>query len=74
MKDQLKVALIQTEIVWQNAEQNLQNYSEKINAIKEAVDLVVLPEMFATGFSMEPAAIAETMKGGKCELDAANGC
>jgi len=63
MQNKLKVALIQSEIVWENAEQNRINFSAVINSIKEDVDLVVLPELFSTGFSMNPGPIAETMEG-----------
>ncbi|NOR28727.1 MAG: amidohydrolase [Lutibacter sp.] len=63
MMQHLKVALIQTDIVWQNAEQNRLQFFKKINAITETVDVIVLPEMFTTGFSMQPQKIAETMQG-----------
>ncbi len=63
MMDKLKVALIQSEIVWENAEQNRIKFRAKINDIKEDVDLIVLPELFSTGFSMNPEPIAETMEG-----------
>ncbi len=59
----LKIALIQTAIVWHHAEQNRALFSEKINQITEQVDLIVLPEMFTTGFSMQPQKIAEYMYG-----------
>ena len=59
----LNVVLIQSDIIWQQNGQNLINYSKKINQIKEEVDLIILPEMFTTGFSMEPQSIAETMDG-----------
>ncbi len=59
----LNVALIQTDIVWQNAEQNRLQFSKKINEITETVDVIVLPEMFSTGFSMQPQKIAEIMQG-----------
>lgn len=59
----LKIAMIQTDIVWQNATQNRTRYSEKINTIHEQVDLFILPEMFSTGFSMHPEGISETMQG-----------
>jgi len=59
----LKVGLIQTEIVWQNAEENRLQFSKKINEITETVDVIVLPEMFSTGFCMQPQKIAETMQG-----------
>lgn len=59
----LKIALLQTDLVWQNAAQNRINFSKKINEITEPVDLIVLPEMFTTGFSMQPQQIAEYMIG-----------
>ena len=59
----MKIALIQTDIIWEDAEQNRKNVEAKINTIPSDVDLIVLPEMFSTGFSMHPEPIAETMKG-----------
>lgn len=59
----LKIALIQANIVWQNAAINRKNYTQKIIEISENIDLVLLPEMFSTGFSMQPQNLAETMKG-----------
>lgn len=63
MQNNLKVALLQVAIVWQNIEENTANYTNKILAIIEPVDLIVLPEMFSTGFSMKPAPISEKMNG-----------
>ena len=62
MKD-LRVVLIQTDIHWENIAANLQMLEERIGGIKEAVDLIVLPEMFSTGFSMAPERMAEPMDG-----------
>ncbi len=62
MKD-LKVALIQADLIWESPNQNRQNFLEKINAISQLVDLIVLPEMFTTGFSMNPYELAESMNG-----------
>jgi predicted amidohydrolase len=59
----LKIALIQTDIVWQNAAENRILYTTKIDSISESVDIIVLPEMFSTGFSMQPEEISETMHG-----------
>ena len=59
----LKIALVQTDIVWQDAQKNSTCYSEKIKGITEKVDIIVLPEMFSTGFSMQPQGIAESMQG-----------
>jgi len=63
MHTHLTFALIQTDIVWRNAEQNRMNLSKKIDAMEEIPDVIVFPEMFSTGFSMEPQEIAENMDG-----------
>jgi len=59
----MKVALIQTKLIWENPADNRNHFEEKINAITEKVDLIVLPEMFSTGFTMNPIEVAETMQG-----------
>ena len=59
----LKVTLIQTQLHWENIEQNLRMFDEKINSIKERTEIVILPEMFSTGFSMKSEQLAETMDG-----------
>ena len=63
MQDQLKVALVQSELIWENPEQNRLNFTEKIKTINEKIDLIVLPEMFTSGFTMTPEHVAETMNG-----------
>ena len=62
MKD-LKVAIIQSKLYWENKEENLKMFSAKISKINESVDLIVLPEMFTTGFTMRPKMFAEGMSG-----------
>ena len=62
MQSELKIAMVQKDIVWQDAQQN-RGQLEVLFAEMEAVDLIVLPEMFSTGFSMRPKSIAETMEG-----------
>lgn len=59
----MKTALIQTNIIWENPSENRRILEEKINAITEAVDLIILPEMFTSGFTMQPNLVAETMNG-----------
>jgi omega-amidase len=59
----MKVALIQSSLFWENPTANRSYFAAKINAIAEKVDLIVLPEMFTTGFTMNPSAVAETMEG-----------
>jgi omega-amidase len=59
----MKVTTIQARLNWENAEANRAYFSEKIAGLSEATDLVILPEMFSTGFSMNATALAETMDG-----------
>lgn len=59
----MKVALIQSPLVWENPSLNRNYFEEKINSITESVDLIVLPEMFSTGFTMNPIRVFETMDG-----------
>ncbi len=60
--ENLKVSLIQTELTWENAEVNRAHFDRKIADIKET-DLIILPEMFTTGFSMQPKHLAELPEG-----------
>lgn len=59
----MKIALIQTELSWENPNENKALLQEKINAISQYVDLIVLPEMFTSGFTMNPKNAAQTMQG-----------
>ena len=59
----LIVTFIQTELVWEDIQANLDMLDEKIEAIQNPTDLILLPEMFSTGFSMNPVGLAETMHG-----------
>mgnify|MGYP003611043217 FL=1 len=59
----MKIALIQTELSWENPNENKALLQEKINAISQYVDLIVLPEMFTSGFTMNPKNVAQTMQG-----------
>jgi len=58
----ITISLIQSDIIWEDVTSNLENYQDKINQI-ESTDLIILPEMFTTGFSMNPKGISETMSG-----------
>ncbi len=59
----MKTAFIQTNIIWENPSKNRKILLEKINALTESVDLIILPEMFTSGFTMQPNLVAETMNG-----------
>lgn len=59
----LTLSLIQTDLVWENIAANLANFEALFQDLPADVDLVVLPEMFSTGFSMQVSDFAETMDG-----------
>ena len=59
----LSITTIQTNLHWEDKAANLQMLEQKINSIKQKTEIVVLPEMFSTGFSMKPELFAETMQG-----------
>ncbi|HRO42235.1 MAG TPA: nitrilase family protein [Flavipsychrobacter sp.] len=61
--DQLNITIIQPDLVWEDKEANLKQLESFIAAIKDKREVVVLPEMFTTGFSMRPKHLAETMDG-----------
>jgi omega-amidase len=58
----MKIALIQSDLYWEEASKNRNSFESKINSIKQPVDLIVLPEMFSTGFTMNASVVAETME------------
>ncbi|MFK8162125.1 MAG: amidohydrolase [Lewinella sp.] len=59
----LNVTLIQSTISWQNPTANLQHYAKLMEQIDGPTDLIILPEMFTTGFTMSPYDNAERMDG-----------
>lgn len=63
MTKNLKVALLQTEIVWENSQESLAKYDVAFSHLAMPVDVVVLPEMFNTGFTMNAAEVAQKMDG-----------
>lgn len=66
MRD-LKISIIQSDLVWKNKAANLASFSYDIDQIQEEVDLIVLPEMFNTGFVVDPDGVAEEMEGESME-------
>ncbi|WP_262712316.1 nitrilase-related carbon-nitrogen hydrolase [Arachidicoccus ginsenosidivorans] len=59
----ITLSLIQTKIFWKKKQENLQMLEEKINGISSPNEIILLPEMFNTGFTSEPVKVAETMDG-----------
>lgn len=59
----LNITVIQTELFWEDIPANLNALNRKIDTIQDETDLIVLPEMFSTGFSMRAVNLAEDMTG-----------
>ena len=58
----LRVTTVQADLVWENKVENLLKFDNLLRGIKRGdTDVIVLPEMFTTGFSMKPAEFGETM-------------
>ncbi len=59
----LRVTLVQSMLHWEDAAANRAMFGQKLAVLKGTTDLIVLPEMFTTGFSMRSKELAETMEG-----------
>lgn len=59
----LTVTVVQADLRWHDAAGNREQFTEAIEGLQEPSDLIVLPEMFTTGFSMDAPDLAETMEG-----------
>ncbi len=59
----LTITTIQTSLFWEDKKANLQMLEEKITSLFAKTEIVILPEMFSTGFSMQPQLFAEDMNG-----------
>src|SRR3954470_77090 len=59
----LRVTLLQTDLVWEDPVANRNRFEILIRNLAAETDLIVLPEMFTTGFTMNASALAETMEG-----------
>ncbi|MCU0334803.1 MAG: amidohydrolase [Chitinophagaceae bacterium] len=60
---QLTVSLLQTPLHWEDKAANLQHFSQLLSQLPAGTQLAVLPEMFTTGFSMQPQQLAEPADG-----------
>lgn len=64
----MRVSILQTDIVWEDKQANLRLLHDKLTMLNEDTDLVVLPEMFSTGFSMNSSMLAEPVDGTTIEM------
>ena len=63
MKNQLKVVGVQANLVWEHPKENISFFETQINNLEDDIDLIILPEMFTTGFTMKPSKNAEKIDG-----------
>src|SRR6187401_1718068 len=61
--EDLRITFIQSALQWEDKEANRNRFSAQINSLSGPTDLVLLPEMFSTGFSMQASKLAEKMDG-----------
>ncbi len=61
--ENLKITLLQSDLVWEDISANLKAFTQKLNNLKDATDVVILPEMFTTGFTMNSKNLAEKITG-----------
>jgi len=61
--NELKIACIQSDLAWEDADKNLDMFASEFKVVPEDTELIILPEMFSTGFSMKTEKLAEKMNG-----------
>jgi omega-amidase len=59
----MKISIIQPDLVWEDKSGNLKSLGKLISPLKNKTDIVILPEMFSTGFSMNPENLSESPEG-----------
>jgi omega-amidase len=59
----MNISLIQAPLFWENPIANRNYFEQKINGLNFKTDLVILPEMFTSGFTMHPKSVAENLHG-----------
>ena len=61
--NELRISLVQSDIVWEDKQKNLEHYGNLLKTVAGKSDLAVLPEVFSTGFSMHAEHLAESNDG-----------
>jgi omega-amidase len=59
MPEKLKITLVQSNLIWEDVAANIAMFSQKLDSLNVPTDLIILPEMFSTGFSMNVEKLAE---------------
>lgn len=63
MKEDIKLSILQLDLIWENASSNLEKIDSLVAGKLDNTDVLIMPEMFTSGFTMTPSAIAESMTG-----------
>jgi predicted amidohydrolase len=67
IRDKIRITLAQVNLLWESPGENLKYLDDKIEKLSEPTDIIILPETFTSGFSMNPNQLAETMNGQSVE-------
>lgn len=67
MPQDLTISIIQTELSWEDSDKNIQHFEALLKQVPESADLVVLPEMFNTGFTMNAQSVTQPVNGPACQ-------
>ena len=62
-KEQLNVCIVQSELDWEQPDQNRNRFENWLDQLPADTDLVILPEMFTSGFTMNGNTVGENMQG-----------
>lgn len=63
MPNDIRITVLQEDLVWEDPEANREKFGQLISVLAGKTDLVIMPEMFPTGFTLQAAHLAETMEG-----------
>ena len=61
--DSIRVSIVQTDIAWEDKQENLRRVEKQLQLLSGKTDIIVLPEMFSTGFCMHNQVLAEPLSG-----------
>ena len=61
--DSLRISITQNDLVWENKQENLRQVHQQLQSLDGSTEIVVLPEMFSTAFSMQSDKLAEPITG-----------
>lgn len=58
----MRITTVQSNLLWEDVSSNLEHFSKQLSDLYRMTDIVILPEMFTTGFTMQPAKVAESFE------------